>query len=201
MTLLQQALEALQNTINCLMRENEKNDGPICDTIWYDDHITLFDYINSEIAALRAQPACQYLANGTRFKLSIDDDGKVACFWDKQELDGRWVALVAAEDDCHLRAQPTILKGMPAMHPINDGFTFTASYEPIPPPQPAPPECKTEAEKTAYAFGWWKALESVRAQPDHSELARELRYVADWAQHHLDKAQIINAAADALEGL
>ena len=28
--------------------------------------------------------------------------------------------------------------------------------------QPAPPECQTEAEKTAFAFGWWKALESVR---------------------------------------
>lgn len=26
--------------------------------------------------------------------------------------------------------------------------------------QPAPPpECQTEAEKTAFAFGWWKALE------------------------------------------
>jgi hypothetical protein len=34
--------------------------------------------------------------------------------------------------------------------------------------QPAPPECQTEAEKTAFAFGWWKALESVRqpAVPD-----------------------------------
>lgn len=31
--------------------------------------------------------------------------------------------------------------------------------------QAAPPECKTEAEKTAYAFGWYKALESVRGQP------------------------------------
>ena len=30
--------------------------------------------------------------------------------------------------------------------------------------QPAPPpECKTKAEQTAYAFGWWKALESVKA--------------------------------------
>jgi hypothetical protein len=28
-----------------------------------------------------------------------------------------------------------------------------------------PPECKTEAEKTAFAFGWFKALESVREQP------------------------------------
>ena len=25
-----------------------------------------------------------------------------------------------------------------------------------------PPECQTEAEKTAYAFGWWKALEHIR---------------------------------------
>lgn len=48
----------------------------------------------------------QYLCSGTRFKLSIDDDGKVACFWNKQELDGRWIALVAAEDDRHLAAQP-----------------------------------------------------------------------------------------------
>ena len=34
------------------------------------------------------------------------------------------------------------------------------------PDQPAPPpECKTEAEKIAYAFGWFKALESVREKP------------------------------------
>ena len=26
-----------------------------------------------------------------------------------------------------------------------------------------PPECQTEAEKTAFAFGWWKALEANRA--------------------------------------
>lgn len=32
--------------------------------------------------------------------------------------------------------------------------------------QPAPPpECKTDAEKTAFAFGWWKALEENRKQP------------------------------------
>jgi hypothetical protein len=31
--------------------------------------------------------------------------------------------------------------------------------------QPAPPECETEAEKTAFAFGWWKALEAQRAAP------------------------------------
>ncbi len=43
-------------------------------------------------------------------------------------------------------------------------------------------------------------IAALRAQPDHSELVRELRYVGEWAEYHLDKAQIINAAADALEG-
>ena len=28
-----------------------------------------------------------------------------------------------------------------------------------------PPECQTDAEKTAFAFGWWKALEENRKQP------------------------------------
>jgi hypothetical protein len=37
---------------------------------------------------------------------------------------------------------------------------------------PPPPECKTEAEQTAYAFGWWKALESVRTeQPEQEPVA------------------------------
>lgn len=36
--------------------------------------------------------------------------------------------------------------------------------------QPAPPpECQTEAEKTAYAFGWFKGLESVRQQPSQDD--------------------------------
>lgn len=32
-----------------------------------------------------------------------------------------------------------------------------------------PPECQTEAEKTAFTFGWFKALESVRQQPAQQE--------------------------------
>ena len=32
-----------------------------------------------------------------------------------------------------------------------------------------PPECKTVAEQTAYAFGWWKALESVRTKQPAQE--------------------------------
>jgi len=65
--------------------------------------------------------------------------------------------------------------------------------------QPAPPpECQTEAEKTAYAFGWWKALESVRAQPDHSELVKRLRGIHAEAWDSISR--ITSEAADALEG-
>ena len=32
-----------------------------------------------------------------------------------------------------------------------------------------PPECKTVAEQTAYAFGWWKALEAVKAEQPAQE--------------------------------
>lgn len=29
-----------------------------------------------------------------------------------------------------------------------------------------PPECQTEAEKTAFAFGWWGAMNAAREQLD-----------------------------------
>jgi hypothetical protein len=35
------------------------------------------------------------------------------------------------------------------------------------PPDP-PPECKSEAEKTAFAFGWFKALESRRTATEEA---------------------------------
>jgi hypothetical protein len=52
---------------------------------------------------LESQEPVAFLANAMRFKLSFDSEGKVNCFWNQKELDGRWVALVAAEDDCHLK--------------------------------------------------------------------------------------------------
>lgn len=60
----------------------------------------------SEPAPVQDSQPVKYLANGIRFKLSLDDEGKVSCFWNCEELDGRWVALVAAEDDCHLHTTP-----------------------------------------------------------------------------------------------
>jgi hypothetical protein len=50
-----------------------------------------------------------FLANGTRFKISYDSrqsGGQIHGI--PPELGGRWVAFVAAEDDCHLKlATPT----------------------------------------------------------------------------------------------
>jgi hypothetical protein len=55
----------------------------------------------------------------------------------------------------------------------------------VPPP---PSECKTEAEQTAYAFGWWKALESVRTEqpaqePDRQALQANGTHSAPCARH------------------
>ena len=44
-----------------------------------------------------------------------------------------------------------------------------ADLEALAQPAPPPPECKTEAEKIAYSFGWWKALEYVRAKQPPQE--------------------------------
>lgn len=44
-----------------------------------------------------------FLLNGTRFKLNFSTRGNVDVFHNyAAELQGRWVALVPAEDDCHL---------------------------------------------------------------------------------------------------
>lgn len=52
---------------------------------------------------------------------------------------------------------------------------ITALRERLARPDPLlpPPECQTEAEKTAYAFGWWKALETQR-------LARQEQEPVPW---------------------
>jgi hypothetical protein len=57
----------------------------------------------------------------------------------------------------------------------------------------APPEAQTEAEKTAYAFGWWKALELQRAEAENKETApvaknesgRITWLIEDWPQNCL----------------
>jgi hypothetical protein len=76
-----------------------------------------------QLQALTEQPAVQpvaFLADGTRFKISYDSrqsGGQIHGI--PPELGGRWVAFVAAEDDCHLKlttppaapVQPVGIKG------------------------------------------------------------------------------------------
>ena len=56
---LKLALEALEQTLQTLDDENAKPGGAIADTIWHSEHETLFDYLGSEITAIKealAQP-------------------------------------------------------------------------------------------------------------------------------------------------
>ena len=53
------------------------------------------------------------------------------------------------------------------MHAFADAtHTLRASHGRAPVP---PPECETEAEKRAFAFGWFKALESERMKADNKK--------------------------------
>ena len=61
-----------------------------------------------------------------------------------------------------------------------------AESVPAPPP---PPECETEAEKRAFAFGWFKALESERMKADSvQEDAARYRFLRDgeWRDTDLE---------------
>lgn len=76
------------------------------------------------------------------------------------------------------------------------------------PAQPPPPECETEAEKRAFAFGWFKAQEADRAarDPANSVLEDAARYrlvrrgqhwsVIDGIGNDL-RAEALDAAIDA----
>ena len=60
------ALEALEQTLQTLDDENAKPGGAIADTIWHSEHETLFDYLGSEITALKealAQPEQEPVAH------------------------------------------------------------------------------------------------------------------------------------------
>lgn len=73
---------------------------------------------------------------------------------------------------------------------------LAAIQEALAQPAPPPPECKTEAEQTAYAFGWWKALESVRTEPDWKDLFEKQKRRAEmWiAKYEKDIGPLEKAA-------
>ena len=109
---LKQALEALEDFVDVIKYDNEQDDigrRACCDVLSYKPHSEsckakqAITAIKQAIKELESQEPVAFLANAMRFKLSFDSEGKVNCFWNQKELDGRWVALVAAEDDCHLK--------------------------------------------------------------------------------------------------
>jgi hypothetical protein len=88
------AKEALENSLPRLAPYGEQD--------WLDSKAAI-----TAIKQARSAPAQEpvaFLANGTRFKISYDSrqsGGQIHNI--PQELGGRWVAFVAAEDDCHLK--------------------------------------------------------------------------------------------------
>ena len=73
-----------------------------------------------------------------------------------------------------------------ALHKV--GIADTAVREALAAPAP-PPECETEAEKRAFAFGWFKALESERMRAESVlEDAARYRFLRDgeWRDTDLE---------------
>ena len=68
-----------------------------------------------------------------------------------------------------------------------------------------PPECETEAEKRAFAFGWFKALESERMKAESvQEDAARWHWMAEYivgARTDLDDDLIASATVDELRKL
>lgn len=82
--------------------------------------VSLDDYLalKSSVETKREHP---YLLNATRFKLSFNRSGYTGALSNfASVLDGRWVALVAAEDDAHMRGyKPELPFCMHGFYPGN----------------------------------------------------------------------------------
>lgn len=90
--------------------EQRKSANPESNSNYIADRCAeLITQINEAGVSLNAAPVqpvkhepVAYLDNGTRFKVTLTDSD---CYIKSlpRELGGRWVALVAAEDDCHIK--------------------------------------------------------------------------------------------------
>ena len=69
--------------------------------------------------------------------------------------------------------------------------------------QPAPPECQTEAEKTAFAFGWFKALEQKRKdeQPAQQPVTMDDAIAAGDSVLMNEQAALLRECRAALDSL
>jgi hypothetical protein len=74
---LKLALEALEQTLQTLDDENAKPGGAIADTIWHSEHETLFDYLGSEITAIKEVLAEHAMQEVQRLGQEIEQELKI----------------------------------------------------------------------------------------------------------------------------
>jgi len=96
---LQSAIEALQSKLDTAIQSSAR---------WQHQCTEL----QAKVDAMGKGEAVQFLCDATRFKVRQhegDEAGRI--YGLPSELNGRWVALVAADDDCHLKlAAPKALE-------------------------------------------------------------------------------------------
>lgn len=83
------------------------------------------DQLKSQLDAMGKGEPVQFLCDATRFKVRRHEGDEASqIFGLPRELNGRWVALVAADDDCHLKlAAPKALAPLKwAPEEIEDGM-------------------------------------------------------------------------------
>jgi hypothetical protein len=100
--------------------EDDIDRGAMAD---YVKVLAVIDGALEQALAAPVQPVA-FLANGTRFKISYDSrqsGGQIHGI--PPELGGRWVAFVAAEDDCHLNLTPPPAAQLePVQEPVADAW-------------------------------------------------------------------------------
>ena len=87
---------------------------------------------HESFALLNAAPSTsqpmKFLANATRYKIVSDNAHDCKLYGLPKELSGRWVALVAADDDCHLAAPSTSLTEAQVAAAIDKWFSKEFEY-------------------------------------------------------------------------
>lgn len=71
--------------------------------VWLVDEVPAGTKLYTKPQEQAGGEAVKFLANGTRYKVSMLHGGDGSIMGLPAELCGRWVALVAADDDCHLQ--------------------------------------------------------------------------------------------------
>lgn len=112
---MKQAMMALEHAADCLDEHQSA----------YHESIAAIDAL---CEAIDAEPNIgrtldQFLCNGTRIKLNFNKVGNMTSLQNMaHDLQGRWVALVPAENDCHLR---------PAKEPepLSDARIISLAYD------------------------------------------------------------------------